>query len=80
MEDNPSLSHDRKRPFIAITVGVSLSLIFSLFLIFHHKHPGAVDPAFSKYMESYTSGIVSKEGTIRIRLAGPLPSTQTFGP
>jgi alpha-2-macroglobulin len=75
MEDASSISPDRKRPFIAIAVSMFLILIFSLYLIFHRKHNTSVDPAFSKYIESYTSGIVSKDGTIRIRLAGDVPTT-----
>jgi uncharacterized protein YfaS (alpha-2-macroglobulin family) len=75
MEDAPSLSPDRKRPFIAIAVSMFLLVVFSIYLIFHRKHAAVVDPAFSKYIESYTSGIISKEGTIRIRLAGDVPTT-----
>ena len=75
MEDASSLSPASKRPFIAIAAGIVLILVFSIFLILHRKHTNAVDPAFSKYIESYTSGIISKEGTIRIRLAGQVPTT-----
>ena len=75
MEDASSFSADRKRPFGAMAVGICLILLFSIYLIFHKRHTPAVDPAFSKYIESYTSGIISKEGTIRIRLAGQVPTT-----
>src|ERR1700743_271618 len=75
MEDASSFSADRKRPFGAMAVGICLILLFSIYLIFHKRHTQAVDPAFSKYIESYTSGIISKEGTIRIRLAGQVPTT-----
>ncbi len=75
MEDASSFSADRKRPFGALAIGICLILLFSIYLIFHKRHTPAVDPAFSKYIESYTSGIISKEGTIRIRLAGQVPTT-----
>src|ERR1700761_3577921 len=75
MEDDLSLSPNRKYPFVAIVAGMVLLLILSLYLIFHRKHHTSVDPAFSKYIESYTSGIISKDGTIRIRLAGDVPTT-----
>ncbi len=35
----------------------------------------AVDRSFSKYIESYTSGIISKESSIRIRLANKVQGT-----
>ncbi len=52
-----------------------LLLVGSVFFIFHRRSTSAVDPAFSKYIESYTSGIISKQGAIRIRLAGQVPTT-----
>lgn len=73
MEDTESLSPARKRPFIALAAIIILLIV--IYLVFHRKHSTAVDPAFSKYIESYTSGIISKEGTIRIRLAGDVPTT-----
>jgi uncharacterized protein YfaS (alpha-2-macroglobulin family) len=75
MEDDQSLSPNRKRSFIAIAVCAGALLLGSIYFIFHRKHATVVDPAFSKYIESYTSGIISKEGTIRIRLAGQVPTT-----
>ncbi|MBX3253165.1 MAG: hypothetical protein KF862_03400 [Chitinophagaceae bacterium] len=37
-----------------------------------------VDPAFSKYVESYTSGVVSKTAAIRVRLAAEAPTAHTL--
>lgn len=37
-----------------------------------------VDPAFSQYIEAYTSGVVSKKSTIRIRLAEDASVTHTL--
>lgn len=75
MEDDQSLSPNRNRSVIAVAVCVGVLLLGSIYFIFHRKHTTVVDPAFSKYIESYTSGIISKEGTIRIRLAGQVPTT-----
>ena len=36
-----------------------------------------VDPGFSKYIEAYTSGAVSKKSTIRIQLAADATTTHT---
>ncbi len=38
----------------------------------------SVDPAFSKYIEAYTSGVVSKKNTIRIQLAEDANTTHTL--
>ena len=75
MDDAPSLSPHRKLPFVAVAICMCLLLLASIYFIFHKRHAKGVDPAFSKYIESYTSGIISKEGTIRIRLAGQVPTT-----
>lgn len=37
-----------------------------------------VDPAFSKYIEAYTSGVISKKNTIRIQLAVDASVTHTL--
>src|SRR5579864_5981036 len=73
MDYNASLSPNRKYPFIAIAVGLFLLTLLSFYLIFHPKKNTYVDPAFAKYIESFTSGIISKDGTIRIRLSGDVP-------
>lgn len=59
-----------------ITIAVSVILIaLTLFLfVRRHKKPG-VDSAFSRYIESYTTGIISKESSIRIKLAGDVPTS-----
>ena len=38
-----------------------------------------VDPAFSKYVDAYTTGIISKTSSIRIQLAGTANTTHTLG-
>ncbi|MGN6491967.1 MAG: alpha-2-macroglobulin family protein [Agriterribacter sp.] len=37
-----------------------------------------VDPAFSKYVEAYTSGVISKTAAIRIRLTAEAPTAHTL--
>ena len=38
-----------------------------------------VDPAFSQYIDAYTTGVVSKTSAIRIQLAGAANTTHTVG-
>jgi uncharacterized protein YfaS (alpha-2-macroglobulin family) len=38
-----------------------------------------VDPAFSKYIDAYTSGIISKTSSIKIQLAAEVPTTHSAG-
>jgi uncharacterized protein YfaS (alpha-2-macroglobulin family) len=56
-----------------IIIAVSLILI-ALVIFFarqHHRNKQQkVDTAFDKYIESYTTGVISKKSTIRIKLAG----------
>ena len=37
-----------------------------------------IDPAFGKYIDAYTSGVVSKKNTIRIQLASDASTTHTL--
>ncbi|MDF2433660.1 MAG: alpha-2-macroglobulin [Mucilaginibacter sp.] len=48
--------------FLIVISGVAYYLV-------HKTKKTTVDPSFSKYIESYTTGVVSKESSIRIRLA-----------
>ena len=51
-------------------------LVFMLMFACNKKEKiTGVDPAFSKYIEGYTSGVISKAAAIRIRLAAEAPST-----
>ena len=38
-----------------------------------------VDPAFSRYIDAYTTGIVSKTSAVRIQLANTASTTHTVG-
>jgi uncharacterized protein YfaS (alpha-2-macroglobulin family) len=65
----------RRRKSI-ITIGASLALILLVvYIIAIGRKKSPVDPAFSKYIESYTTGVISKESPIRIRLASQVQVT-----
>lgn len=53
-----------------ITIGAII-----LFLVFRPKQKTAIDPAFGKYIGSFTAGVISKESTIRIRMANEVQIT-----
>ncbi len=39
----------------------------------------SVDPEYARYVEAYTTGVVSKTSSIRIKLAADVPTTHTVG-
>ncbi|MEO6134659.1 MAG: hypothetical protein ABIP35_05870, partial [Ginsengibacter sp.] len=39
----------------------------------------SVDPAFSQYIDGYTSGIISKTSSIKIKLASEASTTHALG-
>lgn len=65
----------------AISFTAYLSCLLSLF-VFLACNSGekitGVDPSFSRYIDGYTSGVVSKAAVIRIRLTGETPSTHVL--
>jgi len=73
MNSISNLFQARKRLIVAGISLVTLALV--LFFIFHHRQKPGIDPAFSKYIESYTTGVISKESAIRIRLASEIQTT-----
>ncbi|WP_158826666.1 alpha-2-macroglobulin family protein [Mucilaginibacter lacusdianchii] len=68
-----SLSPLAKRA--AVIALAILAIAFSLFLIFRNKHKNTVNPEFSKYIESYTAGIISRHSSIRIKLANQVQTS-----
>jgi len=59
-----------------IGAGIFLILVLSaIFIIARGHRKTTVDPEFSKYIESYTTGIISKTSTIKIRLASEVQVT-----
>ncbi|MGV8878447.1 MAG: alpha-2-macroglobulin family protein [Sphingobacteriaceae bacterium] len=67
----------KQQILIAITTIVIL-IAGTLFFLYKKNRSGEVDPNFSKYIESYSTGVISKESTIRIRLASEIPVTHTL--
>ncbi len=67
----------RKTTLIA-TGGVIVVIIIALFLWkYGQTNPvNANNTAFAKYVEAYTSGVVSRESTIRVRLASQVSTFQ----
>jgi uncharacterized protein YfaS (alpha-2-macroglobulin family) len=63
-----------RRGIIAAATFVVLVTLVT-YLVSHRYGRDKVDPAFSKYIESYTTGIVSKENTIRVRFASQVQTT-----
>src|ERR1700679_647426 len=45
----------------------------------HNKRWLTVDPAFSKYIDAYTSGVISKTASVKIQLAGEAATTHAVG-
>ncbi|RYG15677.1 MAG: hypothetical protein EOO07_14880, partial [Chitinophagaceae bacterium] len=73
MENRYNLFYYRKR---LVTIGVTLILIFIVSYFFiHRSQKTIIDPAFGKYIEAYTAGVISKESAIRIKLAGDVQVT-----
>ncbi|MCC8425558.1 alpha-2-macroglobulin [Mucilaginibacter sp. UR6-11] len=60
---------------ILITVSSLILVAVAAFAIKHFSKPKTIDRAFGKYIESYTSGIISKESSIRIKLVSHVQGT-----
>lgn len=61
---------------------MGMLLLISAIILFSCKSSDKwieVDPAFSKYIDAYTTGIVSKTSAVRIQLAGSTNTTHTVG-
>ena len=70
-----NLFQSKKRILI---IGILLTCFFaSIIFIIRGQQTSTVDAAFSKYIESYTAGIISKESTIKIRLANNVVTSHT---
>lgn len=66
----------QRMPLMWLTIMLLPALILS-----SCKHKPAlvtVDPSFSKYVEAYTSGVISKKSTVRIQLAADANTTHTI--
>ncbi len=58
-----------------------VTVLFFALLLFAckgKKSLAKIDPEFSKYIEAYTSGVISKKNTIRIQLTSDVSTTHTL--
>jgi hypothetical protein len=55
-------------------------ILFSVFLFSckHKRKLVEVDPGYSKYIEAYTSGVISKKNTVRIQLTSDVSTTHAL--
>ena len=72
---------NRSEKFSAIFLRTLLftTLLITLFSCSKKNQWFQVDPAFSKYVDAYTTGIISKTANVRIQLAGAANTTHTLG-
>jgi len=68
-----------KKMLVGFRVVATLFFITCLFWSCSHRHKLAkIDPAFSQYIDAYTSGTVSKKSYIRIQLASEATTAHTL--
>jgi hypothetical protein len=69
----------KHRFFSTAASRIAVVLPFILFLSCNKKTKLIdVDPAFSQYIDAYTSGVISKKNTIRVQLAADASTTHTL--
>jgi len=73
MKPSPYLINARKR-LIAVAV-IFVIFVTTVVLLVKHQHKTSINPAFSKYIESYTSGVISRSSAIRIKLSGEVQTS-----
>ncbi|MEO7212492.1 MG2 domain-containing protein [Mucilaginibacter sp.] len=71
-----TLFRSRRGP--AVVAATLLLVALSIYLVRAHNHKKN-GPDFSRYIESYTTGVISKQSTIRIKLAGEVQVTHAQG-
>ncbi len=69
----------KKFPVTFFSILLYLTLIVSLFSCKNKETWIEVDPAFSQYIDAYTTGVVSKTSSISIQLAADANTTHTVG-
>src|SRR5664279_212328 len=75
---NLNISASRKESILIVFFSsICIALLFSSCQ--KNKKWIDVDPAFSQYIDAYTSGIVSKTTTVRIKLAAEASTTHPIG-
>ncbi len=64
----------RGRKFLIGGIALAAVIIISVIII-RKRHRDKIDPAFSRYIESYTAGVISRQGPIRIKLANEVQTS-----
>jgi len=67
---NPSSFLVKHRNRVTGALVVFIIFVTAVVLLAKHQRKTSANPAFSKYIESYTSGLISRSGTIRVKLSG----------
>ncbi|RFZ84487.1 hypothetical protein DYU05_02390 [Mucilaginibacter terrenus] len=62
-----------------VTLAVSLILIAAVIYFARSNHRSTPSTEFSRYIESYTTGVISRQGAIRVKLAGEVQVTHAQG-
>lgn len=78
----PAQSHRNKKfnvTFLRTLLSVTAVLTLSLFSCSKKDKWIEVDPGFSKYIDAYTTGTISKTSAVRIKLAADANSTHAVG-
>lgn len=76
--NKPSYLLQNRKLFIFIPALLIL-ITSAVYLFIIRDHPDSTNPDFSKYLESYTSGLISRNSTIRIRLSDRLETSHVPG-
>lgn len=76
---NMNTDGDRCLKKFSVTLMAILCSTVILFSCNSKKKWFEVDPAFSKYIDAYTSGIISKTSSIKIQLASDVATTHAIG-
>jgi uncharacterized protein YfaS (alpha-2-macroglobulin family) len=71
-----SLFRSRRGPAVVAASLLLVALTIYLVRARSHKNNG---PDFSRYIESYTTGVISKQSSIRVKLAGEVQLTHAQG-
>ena len=69
----------KRVPVLSILKLVGIILFASVIFSCNHKRRIIhINPAFSKYIEAFTSGVISKKNTIRLQLSADVNSVHTI--
>ncbi|NNV54173.1 Ig-like domain-containing alpha-2-macroglobulin family protein [Limnovirga soli] len=68
-----------RTPILQTICGMAIfAIMLTVIACNQNKTPIQVNPAFDKYIEAYTSGVISKKNTLRIQLAADAAVTHTM--